>query len=178
MFSSKLTLFVSTLVSLVAATTTTTVVTGAAAAPTSVQDVLNSLKTTTDAILPQIDALVANKTATNTTVAPLLNQVISAVDTATSSIFSQGLAGSNNTNDLATLASGIMKDINTSMQGVKNSGCHLDGLLAVIAVTLTKLLCTLEVVVPGLLKVVALLLKGVVGTVVVLLCGLLGVIIG
>ncbi|KAK0200649.1 hypothetical protein DFS33DRAFT_1480638 [Desarmillaria ectypa] len=179
MFSSRLALIFVTLVSFVAATPAPLVVRAKAS---SVEDVLHNLKSTTDAILPQIDALVANKTATDDTVTPLLNKVVDAVDAATWSIVSLQVGGlvvkSESNNDVAALAAGIMKDINTTTQGLTTSGLGLGGLLAVIGLALSKLLATLELVVPGLLALVALLLKGVVGTLVALLLGLLGVIIG
>ncbi|KAK0454156.1 uncharacterized protein EV420DRAFT_1336754 [Desarmillaria tabescens] len=179
MFLSRIALFAFTLVTLVTASPASPV---ARAGPSSVEDVLHNLKSTTDAILPQINALVANKTATDELVTPLLNQVVSAVDAATSSIVSLQAGGlvvkRQSDNNVATLAVGIMKDINTTTQGLTTSGLGLGGLLAVIGLALSKLLVTLELVVPGLLALVALLLKGVVGTLVALLLGLLGIIIG
>ncbi|KAK0470984.1 hypothetical protein IW261DRAFT_1425504 [Armillaria novae-zelandiae] len=197
MFSSKLALVFFSLASFVAANPAPIIT----RAPASVMDVLNNLKTTTDTVLPQIgrnnlflisilipthdsDALVGNKTATVASVTPLLNQVISAVDGATSSVFSlqvQGVISKRDVkSDVAALAASIMNDINKTTQGLGSSGCGCigGGLLGVVGATLFKLLVTLELVVPGLLAVVALLLKGVVGTVITLLCGLLGVVIG
>ncbi|KAK0492945.1 hypothetical protein EDD18DRAFT_1108549 [Armillaria luteobubalina] len=180
MFSTKLTVVFLSLVSFVAANPAPIIT----RAPTSVMDVLTNLKTTTDTILPQIDALVGNKTATVASVTPLLTQVISAVDGATVSVFSlqaQGVITKRDVkNDVAALAASIMNDINKTTQGLGSSGCGCigGGLLGVVGATLFKLLVTLELVVPGLLAVIALLLKGVVGTVITLLCGLLGVVIG
>ncbi|SJL14699.1 uncharacterized protein ARMOST_18165 [Armillaria ostoyae] len=180
MFTSKLTVAFLSLVSFVAATPATIIT----RAPTSVMDVLTNLKSTTDTILPQIDALVGNKTATEASVTPLLNQVISAVDGATSSVFSlqvQGVITKRDVkSDVAALAASIMNDINKTTQGLGSSGCGCvqGGLLGVVGATLFKLLVTLELLVPGLLVVITLLLKGVVGTVITLLCGLLGVVTG
>ncbi len=125
MFSSKLTVVFLSLVAFVAATPAPIVT----RAPTSVMDVLTNLKSTTDTILPQIgrrnsffisvlirihdvDALVGNKTATEASVTPLLNQVISAVDASTLSVFTlqaQGVITKRDVkSDVAALAASIM----------------------------------------------------------------------
>ncbi|KAG7443899.1 uncharacterized protein BT62DRAFT_303991 [Guyanagaster necrorhizus] len=176
MFFLRLTIFASTLVSLVTATP------APRAEASSIEGVLQGLKSTTDAILPQINALVANKTATEASVSPLLNQVVSAVNAATLSVTSLQVGGvvvkRDSNGDVAALAASIMTDINTTTQGLTTSGLGLGSLVTVIGVALSQLLVTLEVIVPGLLALVVALLDGVVGTLVSLLSGLLGVILG
>ncbi|KAK0201912.1 hypothetical protein DFS33DRAFT_1455712 [Desarmillaria ectypa] len=129
-----------------------------------VHEVLNTLKVNTDTILPQIR---------------LVPSSISSATMALSALQSRGtFVKRQSVNDLAALTAGIIKDINTTSNGIENKGyLRKLGLIQVISVSLSKLLFTLDIVASGLLQLVAVLLTGVIGTLVVLLLGLLGVLV-
>ncbi|KAF9016404.1 hypothetical protein BDZ89DRAFT_1166257 [Hymenopellis radicata] len=138
-----------------------------------VLNILTTLKSSTDSILPQIDSLVASQQASSASLTPLFNQVQAALTTATSSI--QGLPALGNKkrqtdDELTSLATQIIEDINTSTTNA-NSATPLGFPIVISQFTfaLDKLLIDLDVIVPGILQGVVVLLDDVVGVVVALL---------
>ncbi|KAF8880927.1 hypothetical protein CPB85DRAFT_1442899 [Mucidula mucida] len=144
-----------------------------------VLNILTMLKDSTDSILPQIDSLVASNQANSDSLTPLFDQVQDALTTATSSL--EGLAASGTKkrqtdDELASLASQIIQDINTSTTNANTAAAPLGfpGVITKFSFALDKLLIDLDILVPGILKAVVILLDDVVGVVVALLFTLLG----
>ncbi|RDB18108.1 hypothetical protein Hypma_000440 [Hypsizygus marmoreus] len=137
------------------------------------QAVFLTLKSATDSILPQINALVANGKASDATITPLANAVTAALDTASASF--AAIPGPVSTesgpskDEIAALAAGIITDITTTFDGVQTkSAFHvptLGLLLLKIDFALKTLLVGVDFLVLGLTGVVAKLLVGVAGLV-------------
>ncbi|KAJ7785140.1 hypothetical protein DFH07DRAFT_763750 [Mycena maculata] len=89
---------------------------GAAAARKRALTAFNTLKGSADAILPQITALVSGGTASDATVTPLINDLTSALDTATASLAALPASGTSKRqteDDIAILAAGIVTVMNS-----------------------------------------------------------------
>ncbi|KAK0200642.1 hypothetical protein DFS33DRAFT_172208 [Desarmillaria ectypa] len=144
---------------------------------TSAQDVLLTLKASTDDILPQINSLVANGAATRENVTPHLNKLAEAIERASQSASSLQARGvitrKRSITDVALLAVTILTAINTTLLSLIASGLGLGGLVTVVVGAVGKLLALLEAIAPGLLVLVVKLLVGVVGPLVGVISGLL-----
>ncbi|RDB18123.1 hypothetical protein Hypma_000439 [Hypsizygus marmoreus] len=138
-----------------------------------VQAVFLTLKRSTDSILPQIDALVANGKASDATITPLANAVTAAINTASASL--GAIPGPVSTesgpskDEIAALTAGIVTDIVTSFDGVqKKFPFHVPSLALLIIkidLALKTLLVGVDFLILGLTGVVAKLLVGVAGLV-------------
>ncbi|KAJ7616639.1 hypothetical protein FB45DRAFT_873088 [Roridomyces roridus] len=136
-------------------------------ASTDIQTVFNTLKNSTDSILPKITALVSAGTATDDTVTPLINDLTAALDTATSSLSALPVSTERQTDeDIADLVAGIITDITTALGGLLGTASTipgLGGLLSGIDTSLDQVLLGLETLLAGVLHLVANLLTGVAG---------------
>ncbi|KAI5119276.1 hypothetical protein M0805_008057 [Coniferiporia weirii] len=134
----------------------------------SVQTVLTTLQSSTNSILPQINALSTNGKASDSTALPLINELVSALNTAQSSLAVVNAGGSllekrQSTDEVATLVAGIVSDITLSLNGIVGVLPILDSILVDVDVALSEVLTGVEIAVDGVLTLVAGLLGGVVG---------------
>ncbi|KIY46595.1 hypothetical protein FISHEDRAFT_75515 [Fistulina hepatica ATCC 64428] len=86
--------------------------------------ILETLRSSTDEILPQISGLVANGTASDNTVTPLTSSLVSAMNTATSSvkdITSAGIVTDDEQSQIGDLLSGIVKDVMTTIDSLNTT---------------------------------------------------------
>ncbi|KAK7000314.1 Sc15 protein [Favolaschia claudopus] len=129
-----------------------------------VEAVLNTLKGSTDSILPQIDALVSGGTASDATVTPLINELTSALDTASASLGGLSPVSSRkrqSDDDIANLVAGILTDVTNTLDGLLGEAASipaLGGLLAGVDTSLNQVLVGLETLLAGVLRLVANLL--------------------
>ncbi|KAI3611942.1 sc15 protein [Moniliophthora roreri] len=129
-----------------------------------IQTVLTTLKGQTDTILPQITDLSNSGSASDETVTPLLNQLTTALDTATASL--AGLEPSSSRkrqsdDDIANLVAGIVTDITNALSGLTAQAAAiptLGVLLAGVDTSLAQVLSGLEILLAGVLRLVANLL--------------------
>ncbi|KAJ7183787.1 hypothetical protein C8R46DRAFT_1209927 [Mycena filopes] len=138
------------------------------ASTADVETVFNTLKSSTDSILPQIDSLVSGGTATDDTVTPLIAELTAALDTATASLGTLALGGlkRQSDDDVANLVAGIISDITKTLDGLLGTASTipaLGGLLAGVDTSLNQVLLGLEILLAGVLNLVANLLVDVAG---------------
>ncbi|KAJ7133364.1 hypothetical protein C8R44DRAFT_611059 [Mycena epipterygia] len=137
------------------------------ASTADIETVFNTLKNSTDAILPQITALVTAGNATDDTVTPLINDLTSALNTTTASL--TGLSASSkrqSDDDVANLVAGIITDIANALDGLLGTASTIPGLgelLAGVDTSLNQVLVGLETLLAGVLNLVANLLVDVAG---------------
>ncbi|KAJ6585648.1 hypothetical protein B0H19DRAFT_924575 [Mycena capillaripes] len=126
-----------------------------------IETVFNTLKGSTDSILPQITALVSGGTATDDTVTPLINDLTAAFDTATASLATLTPVASRkrqSDDDVANLVAGILTDVTTALDGLLGDASTipaLGGLLAGVDTSLNQVLIGLETLLAGVLNLVA-----------------------
>ncbi|KAJ6530956.1 hypothetical protein DFH09DRAFT_934025 [Mycena vulgaris] len=131
--------------------------------------VFNTLKGSTDSILPQITGLVSGGNATDATVTPLINDLTAAFDIATASLAAlppTDAAKRQSDDDVATLVAGILTDVTNALDGLLGTASTipaLGGLLAGVDVSLNQVLKGLETLLAGVLTLVANLLVDVAG---------------
>ncbi|KAK7049163.1 Sc15 protein [Favolaschia claudopus] len=129
-----------------------------------VEAVVNTLKSSTDSILPQIDALVTGGTASDATVTPLINELTSALDTASASLGGLSPVSSRkrqSDDDIANLVAGLLTDITNTLDGLLGEAASipaLGGLLVGVDASLNQVLVGLETLLAGVLRLVATLL--------------------
>ncbi|KAJ7250702.1 hypothetical protein C8J57DRAFT_1451690 [Mycena rebaudengoi] len=132
------------------------------ASTADIQTVFTTLKSTTDSILPQIADLASSGTATDETVTPLINDLTTALNTATDSLGAlPALSKRQSDDDVANLVAGIVIDITNVLDGLLGSASTipaLGGLLAGVDVALNQVLFGLERLLAGVLNLVATLL--------------------
>ncbi|KAJ7172813.1 hypothetical protein C8R43DRAFT_874035 [Mycena crocata] len=135
------------------------------ASTADVQAVFNTLKDSTDTILPQINALVSGGTATDDTVTPLIKELTSAVYVATASLNGMqvdfDIARRQSDDEIAILVAGIVTDITNALDGLAGSAASipaLTGLLTGLDSSLHEVLLGLETLLAGVLNLVANLL--------------------
>ncbi|KAJ7174073.1 hypothetical protein C8R43DRAFT_1058065 [Mycena crocata] len=139
------------------------------ASTADIQTVFNTLKTSTDSILPQINALVSSGTATDETVTPLVNDLTTALDTATASLAAlpaTSVSKRQSDDEIANLVAGIITDVTNALDGLLGTAATipaLGGLLAGIDTSLNQVLLGLEILLAGVLRLVANLLVDVAG---------------
>ncbi|KAJ6605177.1 hypothetical protein DFH09DRAFT_967063 [Mycena vulgaris] len=130
-----------------------------------VETVFTTLKSSTDSILPQIDALVSGGTASDVTVTPLIGELTAALNTATASLSSLPVSFKRQTEDeVATVVAGIITEITTTLNGLSGSATAIPAfgtLIIAIDVALEELLVGLDVVLTGVVTLVAGLLTSV-----------------
>ncbi|KAJ7703678.1 hypothetical protein B0H17DRAFT_1231542 [Mycena rosella] len=135
------------------------------ASTADVETVFTTLKSSTDSILPQIDALVSSGTASDATVAPLIGELAAALNTATASLSSLPISSKRQTeNEVATVVAGIITEISTTLNGLSGSPTAIPAfgtLIIAIDVALDELLVGLDVVLTGVVTLVAGLLVSV-----------------
>ncbi|KAF9262823.1 hypothetical protein L218DRAFT_866859 [Marasmius fiardii PR-910] len=126
-----------------------------------IQQVFTTLKGSTDAILPQLGQLATNGSASDDTVTPLINELTSALDQATSSLSTLSPSSSRkrqSNDDIANLVAGIITDITNALNqltGVAGQIPALGGLLAGVDTSLAQVLSGLETLLAGVLRLVA-----------------------
>ncbi|KAF7345710.1 Sc15 protein [Mycena venus] len=139
------------------------------ASTADIQTVFNTLKGSTDTILPQITSLVSGGTATDETVTPLINDLTAALDTATASLATLSpieLRKRQSDDEIAELVAGILTDVTNALDGLLGTASTipaLGGLLAGVDVSLHQVLLGLEILLAGVLNLVANLLVDVAG---------------
>ncbi|KAJ7028399.1 hypothetical protein C8F04DRAFT_964021 [Mycena alexandri] len=138
------------------------------ASTADIETVFNTLKSSTDSILPQITSLVSGGTATDDTVTPLINDLTAALDTATASLgtLAVGSLKRQSDDDIANLVAGIITDITNALDGLLGTASTipaLGGLLAGVDTSLNQVLIGLETLLAGVLNLVANLLVDVAG---------------
>jgi len=135
------------------------------ASTADVETVFTKLKSSTDSILPQIDALVSGGTASDATVTPLIGKLTAALNTATTSLSSLPISSKRQTEDeVATVVAGIINEISTTLDGLSGSATAIPALgtlIIAIDVALEELLVGLDVVLAGVVTLVAGLLTSV-----------------
>ncbi|KAF9462822.1 hypothetical protein BDZ94DRAFT_1290091 [Collybia nuda] len=134
-----------------------------------IQEVFTTLKQTTDSVLPKIDSLASGGTATEAAVAPLIGELTSALNKATSSLASidgpVSTDGGPSEQDIANLVAGIIKDVATTLNGLTGATAvpTLTLLLPGIDLALNQVLLGLDILLSGVLDLVANLLTSVAG---------------
>ncbi|KAJ7342956.1 hypothetical protein DFH08DRAFT_873864 [Mycena albidolilacea] len=134
-----------------------------------IQTVFNTLKGSTDSILPQITALSSGGNASDDTVTPLINDLTAAFDTATASLAALSPVEARkrqSDDDIANLVAGILTDVTNALDGLladASSIPALGGLLASVDTSLNQVILGLEVLLAGVLNLVANLLVDVAG---------------
>ncbi|EJD01719.1 uncharacterized protein FOMMEDRAFT_158873 [Fomitiporia mediterranea MF3/22] len=135
-----------------------------------IEQVFTTLKSSTDSILPQIQSIASSGNATDDNVTPLVNQLVAALDTATSSLSglspsSRALIKRQSEDDIASLVAGIVSDIANGISGLQSAASitDLDTLLGGIDSSLNQVLLGLEILLAGVLHLVANLLVDVAG---------------
>ncbi|KAK6980762.1 Sc15 protein [Favolaschia claudopus] len=129
-----------------------------------IETVFNTLKSSTDSILPQINSLVSGGTASDATVTPLINDLTAALDTATASLGELDPVESRkrqSDDEIANLVAGILTDITNALDGLLGEAASiptLGVLLAGIDTSLNQVLRGLEQLLAGVLRLVANLL--------------------
>ncbi|KAJ3740560.1 hypothetical protein DFH05DRAFT_1581627 [Lentinula detonsa] len=135
-----------------------------------IETILNTLKSSTDSILPQITSVGQSGNASDTTVTPLINELNTALNTATSSLAalqtSSRKARRQSDDDIATLVAGILTDIADSLSTLLDDAAaipDLGSLLTGVDAALDEVLKGLEILLAGVLTLVADLLVDVAG---------------
>ncbi|KAJ6479106.1 hypothetical protein C8R45DRAFT_359077 [Mycena sanguinolenta] len=135
-----------------------------------VETVLNTLKSSTDSILPQITALTSAGTATDATITPLINDLTTALDTATSSLGALTpvpvLSGLLSEAAVASLIAGIVTDVAQALDTIPTDASaipDLSSLLGGVDTALSQVLSGLETLLAGVLALVSVLLADVAG---------------
>ncbi|KAL5529899.1 hypothetical protein ACEPAF_6156 [Sanghuangporus sanghuang] len=136
-----------------------------------IEQVFTTLKTSTDSILPQIQSAAASGNATDDNVTPLITQLVSALNSASSSL--SGLSSSSRTlnkrqsdSDIATLVAGIIEDISGALEDLVGDAASIPDLgvlFSGIDAALAEVLTGLEILLSGVLQLVADLLTDVAG---------------
>ncbi|KAL5533857.1 hypothetical protein ACEPAG_317 [Sanghuangporus baumii] len=132
----------------------------------SVQNVVTTLKSKTDQIVPQIKSAAANPQANSATITPLINELVSALNTAHSSLNQGGaikLKSRQTQEEVATTVAGVITEIAGAVKLIPFGFPGLSGLLVSLDVALSGLLTGLDVAVVGLGATVGSLLGGVGG---------------
>ncbi|KAJ7581189.1 hypothetical protein C8J56DRAFT_1015903 [Mycena floridula] len=131
-----------------------------------IQAVLTTLKSSTDTILPQITSLAASGNATDDTVTPIINDLTSALDNATSALAAltpstRRSLKRQSDDDIANLVAGIVTDIANALDTLladTSTIPALSTLLAGVDTSLNQVLKGLETLLAGVLNLVANLL--------------------
>ncbi|GAW00228.1 sc15 protein [Lentinula edodes] len=135
-----------------------------------VEIVLNTLKNSTDTILPQITSVGQSGIASDATVTPLINELTTALNTASSSLASlqtsSRKARRQSDDDIANIVAGIITDIADALDtlvgdlsAIPDLGSLFDG----VDSALDEVLTGLETLLAGVLTLVADLLVDVAG---------------
>ncbi|KAK7052953.1 hypothetical protein VNI00_004273 [Paramarasmius palmivorus] len=125
-----------------------------------IQEVLNTLKGSTDEILPQIKDLSDSGNATEDNLTPLFTQLTTALDTATASLGDLEPSSSRkrqSDDDIANLVAGIVTDISDSVSGITDVAA-IAALFPGLDASLAQVLKGLETLLAGVLNLVATLL--------------------
>ncbi|KIK58218.1 hypothetical protein GYMLUDRAFT_202684 [Collybiopsis luxurians FD-317 M1] len=135
-----------------------------------IETVLNTLKSSTDTILPQITAIGQAGNASDANVTPLINDLTAALDTASSSLTSlqtsSRKARRQSDDDIANLVAGIITDIANALDTLLGDAAaipDLGSLLGGVDASLDQVLKGLETLLAGVLTLVANLLVDVAG---------------
>ncbi|KAH8115047.1 hypothetical protein DFH11DRAFT_1762324 [Phellopilus nigrolimitatus] len=145
----------------------------------TVSSVFTTLKSQADAVLPQFSSLVASGNATSSTVTPLVNQLVSALNTAHGSL-TAAPAGSRlvkrqSDDAIAAQIAGVVSDIANGLNPIIGVVPGLDVILLGLDTALDEVLISVGVLLEGILVLVSSLLVDVA----VILQGLgLGVVLG
>ncbi|KAJ7717859.1 hypothetical protein B0H16DRAFT_1475837 [Mycena metata] len=127
------------------------------ASTAAVQSVLTTLQSNTNTILPQLNALSTSGTASEANVTPLIGQLTSAINTATSSLSSLPASNKRQTEDeVATVVAGIITEIGTTLNVLPIEAIPgLETLIVAVDVALEELLVGLDVVIAGVITLVS-----------------------
>ncbi|KAJ7509032.1 hypothetical protein B0H11DRAFT_2432558 [Mycena galericulata] len=121
----------------------------------SVTDILTTLQGSTGTILPQISSLSSSGTASDTTVAPLLAELTSALGIATASLAALPASSKRQTEDeVASAFAGVISEFATTFNGVS----FIPGfgtLIIPVDTALNELLVALDVVLIGVDTLIA-----------------------
>ncbi|KAJ7250096.1 hypothetical protein B0H12DRAFT_1121497 [Mycena haematopus] len=135
------------------------------ASTASVETVFNTLKASTDTILPQITSHVSGGTASDATIVPLITELTSALNTASLSLATLPPSRKRQSDaDVAALTAGIITDITTVLGTLTVEIVPvLDVLIVSVDSALNEILVGLDVVLTGVVTLVSGLLVGVAG---------------
>ncbi|KAJ4475662.1 hypothetical protein J3R30DRAFT_579589 [Lentinula aciculospora] len=135
-----------------------------------IEKVLNTLKSSTDTILPQITSIGQSGNASDATVTPLIDGLVTALNTASSSLASlqtsSRKARRQSDDDIANLVAGILTDVADALDTLLGDAAaipDLGSLLGGIDAALDEVLKGLETLLAGVLTLVADLLVDVAG---------------
>ncbi|KAF5387506.1 hypothetical protein D9757_006533 [Collybiopsis confluens] len=135
-----------------------------------IETVLNTLKGSTDTILPQITSTGQAGNASDANVTPLINDLTTALNTASSSLTalqtSSRKSRRQSDDDIANLVAGIVTDITNALDTLLGDAAaipELGSLLGGVDVALDQVLVGLETLLAGVLTLVANLLVDVAG---------------
>ncbi|KAJ7615601.1 hypothetical protein DFH06DRAFT_1483949 [Mycena polygramma] len=118
--------------------------------------IFTKLKSSTDSILPQIDALASSGRANEATVTPLIGKLTTAINTATTSVSALPISSKRQTEEaVATVLAGVISEISTTLEGLAGSAAAIPGLPIPIDTALAELLVALDVVAFGLVTLVS-----------------------
>ncbi|KAF7340521.1 Sc15 protein [Mycena sanguinolenta] len=116
-----------------------------------VEAIFNTLQSSIDSILPQITALTSAGTATDTTLTPLINDLITALNTATFSLgeltpvsLLGGLKKRQSEADIASLVAEIITNIVQALPAADSAIPGLDSLLSLVDAALVGVLQNLK----------------------------------
>ncbi|EEB95373.1 hypothetical protein MPER_05668 [Moniliophthora perniciosa FA553] len=131
----------------------------------SIETVIANLQASANTILPQIDSLVDSGEASDDNVAPLLQELQQAFETANTDMTAFTLKGgdgkSHKKDELAKVIAGIVITVTKTLDKLLLTGAKLPvvgGILVTLKVTINKLLLAVELLLAGVLKLVAVLL--------------------
>ncbi|PPQ81850.1 hypothetical protein CVT25_013450 [Psilocybe cyanescens] len=130
-----------------------------------VLSVISTLKSSTGTIIPQINSLVSDGTASESNVTPLISDLITSLNTASSSLASIGSVDSTSggsATDVANAIAPIITDITTTLSSVNTAVPGLANLLGGLGLdaALNQVLTGLETLLAGVLNLVAQLTSG------------------
>ncbi|KAH8119790.1 hypothetical protein DFH11DRAFT_1556584 [Phellopilus nigrolimitatus] len=145
----------------------------------AVSSVFTTLQSQTGSVLPQFSDLVASGNATSSTVTPLVNQLVSALNTAHGSLEAiptgSTLVKRQSADAIATLVAGVVSDIANGLEPLIGVVPGLDVILIGLDTALDEVLVSVDVLVEG----VVVLVSSALTDVSVILQGLgLGVVLG
>ncbi|KAK0459318.1 uncharacterized protein EV420DRAFT_315050 [Desarmillaria tabescens] len=126
----------------------------------SVSSVLTTLQSELSVILPQIDTLVSSTNASDVTITPLIEDVVSALDNATASL--PGLTLSGTQAKILSVANNTVTEIAQTLDGllsVADDVPSLGGLLSSVETSLGEVLSGVLSLVGGILDTVGSLLE-------------------
>ncbi|THH11594.1 hypothetical protein EW145_g558 [Phellinidium pouzarii] len=132
-----------------------------------IENVLTTLQSSTDIIMPQIKALVTNGNTSDTTVTPLINQLVETFSTARDSLLALNTGTVSTTkrqsaNDIANLSGNIIEEVAQALKGLAATTVpSLSLLLSSVDIILDEFLVALEIDLSGVLTLISSIFVGI-----------------